>query len=707
MDLTEWSAVIEAALHRPPLIRANGKAPLDTGWTTEPFDDPDGWRSRLHGHTTNVGMVTGRGLLVVDGDIYKPGCALDALLDDMGLTRHTVTALTGGGGQHLLYAYDPTLSVPSIPLGPLGYPGVELKADGGQIIVEPSVHPDTGRPYCWEIGYGPGEIPPTPATTAFLELVGAIPARGRRRHARWQPLDAGDDLDEVNVEAARLLVEHFAGHDPVRTSGGEIGVYRPGKTDGSAGITIGYIAPGVAKCWTDGWPPFEQGKVYDVAQLRHMAGITPTIHVPDALVLPDGYRLWREGDDDRPWPVLASAARHGLVGQYLDLVEEQTEASVAAVGAMLLTQIGTLIGRRAAIWIGEHHHHPNLFTLIVGGTSTGAKGSADTTVGRIVDRIDGSFAVRHVIGGFGSGEAVIHEVRDDDEEPVEKRRVIIESEFAAVLRVARREQSILSQVIRQAFDYKPLQHRTKTYGKIIATGHHLSVIGSITPKELAASSTELDIENGWLNRFLFIHSAVTRVLPFGGQVDSAGLAAIAGKIGNALAELDTRIAVGGSVNYFIRDDGGSVAELWAPWYSKVRFGTGTIPALTKRQHVHVPRLALILAVLDRTSEITVDHLQAGMAWSEFSVATVEHLFGTSVVGKAAHLLQAIRESGRDGLDGAGQDRVFSGNVQVGELRAELEEKHLIVSYKVPTPGRPRTVSVAVTPLRINGFTDKG
>src|ERR1700692_4151345 len=100
------------------------------------------------------------------------------------------------------------------------------------------------------------------------------------------------------------------------------------------------------------------------------------------------------------------------------------------------------------------------------------------TVERLIDEIDRLFAVRHVIGGFGSGGAVIEAMRDSkgDEDPVEKRRVIAESEFAAVLRVARRESSILSQIIRQGFDYKPLQHRTKTHGVITATGHHLAVI---------------------------------------------------------------------------------------------------------------------------------------------------------------------------------------------------------------------------------------
>ena len=86
----------------------------------------------------------------------------------------------------LLYSYDPALYVPSKPLEPLGFPGVECKADGGQIIVAPSLHPDTGRPYAWEEGFGPGETPVLAAPAKLLELIGRKRGEGR---GRW-PLAA-------------------------------------------------------------------------------------------------------------------------------------------------------------------------------------------------------------------------------------------------------------------------------------------------------------------------------------------------------------------------------------------------------------------------------------------------------------------------------------------------------------------------------------
>jgi hypothetical protein len=210
----------------------------------------------------------------------------------------------------------------------------------------------------------------------------------------------------------------------------------------------------------------------------------------------------------------------------------------------------------------------------------------------------------------------------------------------------------------------------------------------------------LDVENGWLNRFMFAHSEIVRVLPFGGEVDADRLRVITRLIRKHLDELDERPMA----EYFITA-GTQVGRLWAPWYSGVRFGTGSIPALTRRQHVHVARTALILAVVDGVSTITVDHLLAAQAWSDYLVATVEYLFG-GVVGKAAQLLQAIREAGPDGLDGTGQRNVFHRNVnghELDALREELEARHLIHSFKRATGGRPALISVAISALRLKGL----
>ncbi len=293
-------------------------------------------------------------------------------------------------------------------------------------------------------------------------------------------------LDPRDVECAHILVEHFGGHSPTLLHGAVIGVMRPGKLDGSTSITIGYIAAGVAKCWSDGWPPFEQGKVYDVGQLRQLAGIAPTITVPEAFALPAGYRLWRPGDGTIPVPVLSRDAYHGIVGDFLDLIAGNVEAHPAAVGIHVLACFGTILGRDVAYIAGPEIHYPKIFGAVVGPSSSGGKGIAKSTAMVLVSAVDPLFLARHSIGGVGSGEVVVHEMRDTkpEDNPTEKRRIVLSAELSRVLRIIRREGSILGDILREAFDNDPLRHSTLSNKVAVSTGHHLSVLGSITPTEL-------------------------------------------------------------------------------------------------------------------------------------------------------------------------------------------------------------------------------
>ena len=72
---------------------------------------------------------------------------------------HTITAQTGGFGQHYLFKRPPGVSF----RGQLAQ-GIDIKSDG-YVIVAPSVHPETGRVYAWETSSRPletelAELPP-------------------------------------------------------------------------------------------------------------------------------------------------------------------------------------------------------------------------------------------------------------------------------------------------------------------------------------------------------------------------------------------------------------------------------------------------------------------------------------------------------------------------------------------------------------------
>jgi hypothetical protein len=118
----------------------------------------------------NIGVACGAsGLVVIDADAKSGGLESWAELKGrLGISDETVTALTGGGGQHLIYRNPEGLEIRS-SAGTLG-PGLDVRASGGYFVAPPSIHPD-GKSYTWEIGYGPEERDVAVLPQALIDLL--------------------------------------------------------------------------------------------------------------------------------------------------------------------------------------------------------------------------------------------------------------------------------------------------------------------------------------------------------------------------------------------------------------------------------------------------------------------------------------------------------------------------------------------------------
>ncbi len=118
----------------------------------------------------NIGLATGGcGLVAIDIDPGKGGTDTWAeLRRRLDIDDGTVTAVTGGGGKHLLYRAPEGIRIPN-SVGKLGA-GVDVRGDGGYIVVPPSVHPN-GTPYRWETGYSPDDRGPLPLPQPLLRLL--------------------------------------------------------------------------------------------------------------------------------------------------------------------------------------------------------------------------------------------------------------------------------------------------------------------------------------------------------------------------------------------------------------------------------------------------------------------------------------------------------------------------------------------------------
>ncbi len=391
------------------------------------------------------------------------------------------------------------------------------------------------------------------------------------------------------------------------------------------------------------------------------------------------------------WPTLDPAALHGPAGELVNTLAPHTEADPAALLVATLTCVGSMVGGGPGARVGGAHHPGRLFVAVVGDTSRSRKGTAFTEVRRVLERVDPAWADR-IVGGFGSGEAVIDAVRDpddDEERPPDRRLLVREPELARVLNVAKRDGSTLSPIIREAWDGGPLAVRSRR-GTVTASGAHVSVLADITEEELRRALTETEVANGWGNRFLWLAARRSKLLPSGGDLTDDDLNPLVSRLRHRVE----------GFRRFTRFERGAEAEgQWGELYARMAGSdlAGMAGALTARAEAQVLRLSVLYAGLDGTDDIGTEHLDAASAVWQYAEDSVRYLFGDETGDPIAdRLLEALRQAGADGLTGAQQHDLFSRHKgeRLQHARELLETLGLAHTETEKTGGRPRTITYA-------------
>lgn len=186
------------------------------------------WRAHP---AANIGIPTGKpsGWWVLDVDARHHGFASLARLQEDARARAqreglsfeplevTLTAFTGGGGLHIVYRERPDLPFVlknKIELG--GYEGIDLKVDGGYIVVAPSLH-ESGTRYRWlyagDLTDFPGRLARFPDVLATLAAPPPMP-ESSERGAPWKQGTSGfyqralDDLLREAITASAPGTRH-------------------------------------------------------------------------------------------------------------------------------------------------------------------------------------------------------------------------------------------------------------------------------------------------------------------------------------------------------------------------------------------------------------------------------------------------------------------------------------------------------------------
>jgi len=406
-------------------------------------------------------------------------------------------------------------------------------------------------------------------------------------------------------------------------------------------------------------------------------------------------------------PELAPAAYHGVAGEFLRAVAKHTEATDAAVLAHLLPAVGMLAGPKVHVWSGGKQP-ARVNVCVVGPTNTGRKGTSFAPVDLLMQKVAGQFWDQQRPSGLSSGEGLIVAVADKEEKdddgnivivPTEKRLFVPEQEFSRVLANIRREGNVLSQVIRSCYDDGNLA--TLTVSPRRASGAHILIVGHITQEELKERLTEIDMANGFGNRFLWFHVRSDKVMPDTQPIPNEVFEPFMAQL-RAIHRLGTEQ----KTEHPVKRDA-AANKLWVEVYiNRLRQDQpGLAGAMVSRGAPMVVRLALIYALLDCPQKkptllvrnaldlnklvIRAEHLQAALAVWDYCEQSAHQLFKNKSGDPLGDKLLGLMGAGPVTRQELNRHMSNEQKTNAGPALAKLEDAGLARKTKVSATGAGR------------------
>ncbi|HOC41846.1 MAG TPA: DnaB-like helicase N-terminal domain-containing protein [Thermoanaerobaculales bacterium] len=398
------------------------------------------------------------------------------------------------------------------------------------------------------------------------------------------------------------------------------------------------------------------------------------------------------------WPTLQPEALHGLAGEIVSAIAPRTESDPVAILAQLLVAVGSAIGRAPYFMVEADRHGVNEFIVLVGRSARSRKGTSLGHVRRLLRGADEGWSSECHASGLGSGEGLVWAIRDQivkfekgaevvvDSGVADKRLLVTEAEFGAVLKVLQRPGSTLSPVIRDSWDGHDLRTTTKN-SPARATAPHISILGHITAEELRALLLETECANGFANRVMWLLVRRARLLPEGGGL-------MGDEFSGFVRQLQKVLDHGRRCGELKRTP--AAREAWAAIYPELSADRpGLLGAMTARAEAHCVRLSLLYALLDSSPVIEVQHLAAALALWQYAEDSARYIFGAALGDPVAdRLLDTIRTS-PEGATMTVLHDALGRNVPAARITAALQHLEgldlVFMERLTKTGGRPAIV----------------
>jgi hypothetical protein len=217
------------------------------------------------------------------------------------------------------------------------------------------------------------------------------------------------------------------------------------------------------------------------------------------------------------------------------------------------------------------------------------------------------------------------------------------------------------------------------------TDAHISLIGHITTDELRTSLTATEKANGFGNRVIWGLATRSKLLPDGGSLPDAEVL----RLTHSLRET---LVLAKQIERLERAP--AARELWREVYAQLSEGKpGLVGAVISRAEAIVTRLSCIYALLDGSSVIERQHLEASLEVWRYAEESALYIFDVSRNEYAQKLLARLEQMPSGMTQSEIVTSIFQNHVDSELLRqvlSTLETQGYIQAERVSSGGRTAT-----------------
>jgi hypothetical protein len=547
----------------------------------------------------NIGIVCGKisNLGVLDIDYRNGGQeSLARLEKEHGVLWKKTYHVKTGNGEHFYFDLPADLTQFKGKDGLPGYPGLDLKGDGGYVVAPPSNH-ISGNPYtALSSPQNHLILPPwLPALVVGPNGDGRTTRTTRKKHDYAALLQGVSDGQRNDT--AKILTGHFLakGHPE----------------DEVLGIMLGWNQRND--------PPLVEEKlrilVGNIAK-KEEAALASVPEPSQGLVFP-------------------SHIITGAAGHFANTHSKYIEASLPALFMGDLTCLGHMISEKVTL-AGSTTVQPRLYLAILGESADDRKSAGmKRNVNHYRDTID-DFDGFHLLRGVGSGEGLARFYQPiekvDKDEPPKTRALLCLDEFKTLIQKMQQDSSVLLPVVTSLFEDNDYESLTKNR-KIKIHNAHLSILAASTLDTYRTMFSPIFEDIGFLNRlFLVISNAEVkfskpRDLPPEIEND------LRRDLGEVLAFVESLSK--GSVYQMPMTP--EAEEIFDHWYKNRERGK-----FSKRLDTYGLRLMILLAINEKKDRIDQDIVEKAVDLLNYQLAARKFAHPISADSPIAKMEERIR-----------------------------------------------------------------